>query len=123
MDVLMSPPHRKIGTRHDRNTTKRSVSSQPQHLLHRSSQVVVPKPREYSTKPGNANSWASKNACCMAWKIGAVKGGRACHATHAKQVHLLLVAGKLGVGFVPIHLRFLAKGVALRNADLLASAT
>jgi hypothetical protein len=31
--------------------------------------------------------------------------------------------GKVGVGFVPIHLRFLAQGVALRDADLFGSAT
>jgi hypothetical protein len=34
-------------------------------------------------------------------EIGAVKGGAACHAAHAEHVHLLPVAGKLRVGFVP----------------------
>src|SRR5205823_9167424 len=56
-------------------------------------------------------------------EVGTVEGGAACHTAHAEYVYFLPVSRKLGIGFVPIHLRFLAKGVALRDADLFGSAT
>src|SRR5690242_16607690 len=56
-------------------------------------------------------------------EVGTMERRAAGHTAHAEYVHFLPVSGKLGIGFVPIHLRFLAKRVALRDADLFGSAT
>ena len=48
-------------------------------------------------------------------QVGAMKGCSARHTTHRKNLKLDSFARQIGIGFVPINLRFHAPGVTLWN--------
>src|SRR5262249_34948092 len=53
-------------------------------------------------------------------EIRPVESAAACHAAHAEDLQLLLLAAELYLGFVPVDLGFLTPRVGLRNEGLFA---
>jgi hypothetical protein len=73
---------------------------------------------EHPAKPAKRRLVCFQECLLRGMKIRSMKRRSARHTAHAEDVHFLPVAAKLGVGFEPIHLRFLAERIALRDTNL-----
>ena len=89
-----------------------------QNLLHRRGQVVIAKLAEHAAKVGERQLVRFQKRLLGGMQIGAVKRRSARHAAHRKHLQLDSLAAQIGIGFVPIDLRFHAPGITLRNAGL-----
>ncbi len=89
-----------------------------QDLLHRRGEVVIAQLPEHTAKVSERQLVRFQECLLRRVQIRAVKRRSARHAAHRKDLQLDPLAGQIGIGFVPVNLRFHAPGVALWHASL-----
>src|ERR1035437_1213978 len=89
-----------------------------QDLLHRTRQVIVAEKPENPAKVAERQLVGFKKCLLCGVRVGSVKRSAAGHRTHLEDLQLGAFTVKIGVCLVPIHLRFHAPVVALRNKNL-----
>src|ERR1700691_4927080 len=90
----------------------------PQNLLHCTLKVVIPHHCKYSTKIEKRSFMRFQKRLLAGVRKGAMKRSSTGHAAHAKYVGQLSLAADIRVCFIPVHLRFSAPIVGLRNERL-----
>ena len=86
-----------------------------QNLLHRTLKVVIPQDSKYSTEIEKRSFMRFQKRLLARVREGAMERSSTGHAAHAKYVGQLPLSADICVSFIPVHLRFFAPIVGLRN--------
>jgi hypothetical protein len=89
--------------------------------LHCARQVIIAEDPENPAKVAERQLVSFKKCLLCGVRVGPVKRPAAGHRTHLEDLQLGAFTVKIGVCLVPIHLRFHAPVVALRNKNLVSA--
>ncbi len=110
---------RKPPVRAERHETHRLLPPvAPQDLAHRTRQVVVAQQPEHAAEVGERQLVRFQECLLRRVPVGAVERSPARHRAHRKHLQLGPLVPKIRPRLIPVHLRLLAPGVALRHKRL-----
>jgi hypothetical protein len=90
-----------------------------QNPLHCAREVVITTGGEYAAKMVEGSLVPFQKRLLAGVREGAMEGSSTGHAPHAKLIGFLSLPADVGVGFIPVHLRFSTPAIGLGNERLL----
>ena len=90
-----------------------------QNPSHRTAQVVIAQRMKHTAEADEGQLMSFQKRLLRGTRIGAMERCAAVHAAHGEDLQLHSLTAEIGVGFIPINLRFCRWRITLRDEDFL----